>query len=238
MNVAVEEVNLAGNEFEFGPLGEARQYRRAILSIFGPSLGGEILEVGCGVGQIVKDLRRFSPGARITGVEPDPSFHPQFRQNNPDVALFSGTAREISGQWDCVVCVNVLEHIKDDRGEIEVFNHLLKPGGRLCLFVPARPEIYAAVDAKFGHYRRYSKRQLQSLLEAGGFHTDRIEYFNPIGYFTWLVACKLLGRQQFSLASIRLFDRWILPVSLALGRLLGNPIGQSLIAVASKAERT
>jgi hypothetical protein len=38
-----QEVNLAGNEFEFGPLCEARNYRKAILSVFGPFARGETL---------------------------------------------------------------------------------------------------------------------------------------------------------------------------------------------------
>lgn len=232
--MADEQVNLTGNEFEFGPLSEARNYRRAIVSVFGPFACGDTLEVGCGIGQFTQDLQKFSPGAKITGLEPDPAFHPKFRHNNPDIPLLKGTAQNVAGQWDCIVSVNVLEHIKDDLREIQTYKLLLRNGGHLCLFVPARQEIYSLVDAKFGHHRRYSRRELQSKLEAGGFRVLKLQYFNPIGYFTWLVACKLLRRQSFSLGSIKLFDRWILPVSLATGRLLGNPIGQSLILVATK----
>jgi SAM-dependent methyltransferase len=236
--MAEEQVNLAGNEFEFGPLSEARNYRKAIVSVFGPFARGNTLEVGCGIGQFTQYLRKFSPGAKITGLEPDPMFHLNFQQNNPDVPLLKGTAQGVAGQWDCIVSVNVLEHIKDDLREIQTYNLLLRNGGHLCLFVPARQEIYSSADAKFGHYRRYSKRDLQSRLEAGGFRVLILQYFNLMGYFIWLVACKLLGRQAFSGVSIKLFDRWILPVSLVVGRLLGNPIGQSLILVASKPEPT
>jgi SAM-dependent methyltransferase len=236
--MADEQVNLAGNEFEFGPLSEARNYRKAILSVFGPFARGNTLEVGCGIGQFTQDLRNFSPGAKITGLEPDPAFHAKFQDNNPGVPLLKGTAQEVGGQWDCIVSVNVLEHIKEDLREIQTYNHMLRNGGHLCLFVPARQEIYSPVDAKFGHFRRYSRQELKSKLEAGGFRVVTLEYFNLIGYFTWLLACKLLRRESFSLASIKLFDRWILPVSLASGRLLGNPIGQSLILVASKPEPT
>ena len=234
--MADDQVNLTGNEFEFGPLCEARNYRKAILSVFGPFARGDTLEVGCGIGQFTQDLHKFSPGAKITGLEPDPAFHGSFRGNNPDIPLFHGTAREVGGQWDCIVSVNVLEHIKEDLEEIQTYKLLLRSGGRLCIFVPARQEIYSPVDAKFGHYRRYSRRELRGKLEAGGFRVLTLEYFNPIGYFTWLVACKLLRRQSFSRGSITVFDRWILPVSLAAGRLLGNPIGQSLILVATKPE--
>jgi SAM-dependent methyltransferase len=236
--MAAEQINQSGNEFEFEPLSEARNYRQAILSVFGPYARGETLEVGCGVGQFTQDLRQFSPGAKITGVEPDPSFHAPFRQNNPNVPLLTGLASEVPGQWDCIVGVNVLEHIKEDEREIGVYHRLLREGGHLCIFVPARQEIYAPVDAKFGHFRRYSLPQLRARLEAGGFKVVKLEYFNLIGYFSWWFVCKVLGSQKFSSGSVRLFDRWILPVSLTLGRALGNPIGQSLIVVATKASKS
>lgn len=230
--MAATEVNLTGNEFEFGPLNEARNYRQAILSVFGPRAKGDVLEVGCGIGQFTQDLRNFSPAAKITGVEPDATFHGHFQENNPGVPLIKGIAQDVGGQWDCIVAVNVLEHIKDDAREIQTYKGLLRKGGYLCLFVPARQEIYAPVDAKFGHFRRYSKGELGNKLEQGGFRIVSMEYFNLAGYFTWWLACKVMGQQNFSLSSIRLFDRWILPVSLGVGRLLGNPIGQSLIVVA------
>jgi hypothetical protein len=63
-----------------------------------------------------------------------------------------------------------------------------------------------------------------------------LQYFNPIGYLAWFIVCKVLRRQSFSRGSVKLFDRLILPVSLTLGRLSGNPIGQSLILVAKKTE--
>jgi SAM-dependent methyltransferase len=236
LNVVDGQVNQAGNEFEFAALSEARNYRKAIVSAFGPFVRGNTLEVGCGIGQFTQDLQKFSPGARITGLEPDPAFHLNFRRNNPKIRLLEGTAQEVIGELDCIVSVNVLEHIKDDAGEIQTYKLLLKKGGHLCLFVPARQELFSSVDAKFGHFRRYSRRELQGKLEAGGFRLVTLQYFNMAGYVTWFVVCKLLRRQTFSRRAIRLFDRWILPFSIALGRLLGNPIGQSLILVATKPE--
>ena len=232
--MSTQEVNQSGNEFEFAALAEARNYRREILSVFQPFVQGDVLEVGCGIGQFAQDVHRAVPGARVTGLEPDPAFHEAFRRENPDLTLLSGTAQQLTTVWDGIICVNVLEHIKDDLGELQTYFRLLRPGGHLCLFVPARQEIYAPLDAKFGHFRRYARPRLQGQLETAGFKIVHLEYFNPIGYLAWFFACKLGRRQKFSFRSMRLFDRWVLPVSLGLGRLTNNPIGQSLIAVAAK----
>jgi SAM-dependent methyltransferase len=230
------KINHSGNEFEFAALSEARNYRKAIASIFRPFVTGETLEVGCGIGQFTQDLQQLSPGAKITGLEPDPAFHSDFTRNNPTITLFKGTAQQIGGSWDCIVSVNVLEHIEEDVREIQTYQRLLRKGGHLCIFVPARQEIYAALDAKFGHHRRYSKAQLKGRLEQGGLQVVLLEYFNPVGYISWFIVCKLMQRKSFSVGSVQLFDRWILPASLALGRVSGNPIGQSLILVAKKSQ--
>src|ERR1700733_6862467 len=95
LNMDNGKVNPAGNEFEFAALSEARNYRKAIVSVFGPFARGNTLEVGCGVGQFTQDLQRFSPTAKIIGLEPDPAFHASFRLNNPNIRLLTGTAQEI-----------------------------------------------------------------------------------------------------------------------------------------------
>src|SRR5947207_539550 len=40
-------------------------------------------------------------------------------------------------RFDTVICLNVLEHVADDRGSLAAIARLLAPGGRLVLLVPA-----------------------------------------------------------------------------------------------------
>ena len=88
--------------------------------------------------------------------------------------------------WGAVVSVNVLEHIYEDDTELARWRQKLAArGGHLCLFVPARPEIYAPIDRDFGHHRRYTRPQLRSKLEGAGFSIIRLNYFNWVGYFAW-----------------------------------------------------
>ena len=60
--------------------------------------------------------------------------------------------------WNAILSINVLEHIESDADELATYFRLLKPArGALCLFVPARPDIYAPIDKDFGHFRRYTR---------------------------------------------------------------------------------
>src|SRR6185312_7274103 len=67
--------------------------------------------------------------------------------------------------FDCIVLVNVLEHIEDDIGALVDLRELLEPGGRLCVFVPAFEGLYSDFDRRIGHRRRYRRSQLVSTFD-------------------------------------------------------------------------
>ncbi len=130
--------------------------------------------------------------------------------------------------------VNVLEHIQEDERELAVYRRkLAREKGALCLFVPARPEIYAPIDRDFGHFRRYTRPELRQKLERAGFEILRLRYYNFVGYFAWWLGFCVLKKRGFDLPSVRFFDRILFPpVHGFETRICAPPIGQSLLAVA------
>ncbi len=223
-------------DFEFAALGEARNYRRALIREFTPYLRGAVAEVGAGIGQLTAELAQVPGVTRLVAVEPDARFAERFRRELPQQALVHGTAADLPTDqpWNAIVSVNVLEHIRQDVDELRRWRTLLAPAkGHLCLFVPARPELYAPIDRDFGHFRRYTKPSLRAALTAAGFEIVRLEYFNAIGYFAWGLSFVLLKQRGFKPASVRLFDRAIFPWAHAFERtVIRPPFGQSLLAVA------
>ena len=223
-------------DFEFKALQEAVNYRQSLLDEFGPWLRGSVIEIGAGIGQLTGGLAGAPGVQRLLPVEPDDRFVEAFRRSHPGRELLVGTAADIPpGQtWNALVSVNVLEHIRDDEAELALWGSLLRPAsGHLCLFVPARPEIYAPLDKDFGHFRRYTKPELRQKLEAAGYEVVRLCYFNFIGYFAWWASFVLLGQRSFKAASVRLFDRLIFPWAHGLEKSVCRPpLGQSLLAIA------
>lgn len=226
-------------DFEFAALDEARNYRVRLLHEFGADLAGRVLEVGAGIGQLTAALRAH-PGVReVVAVEPEARFCAQLRARLPDQRVVCGTVAELGpdAEWDALLSVNVLEHIADDAAELRAYrDRLAARGGALCLFVPARPELYAPIDRDFGHFRRYTRPGLRRRLEAAGFRVTRLRYYNCVGYFAWWLNFRLLRRRTFDRTSVRLFDRAIFPWVHALEtRVAAPPFGQSLLAVARPA---
>ena len=101
-----------------------------------------------------------------------------------------------SRQYDLVLMLDVLEHIEDDTAALGRLQHLLKPGGRAILTVPALQTLWSVHDVINRHYRRYDKTGLQRLIEASGFAVRTLQYF-----FTWPLGLMylrklLLGTRQ------------------------------------------
>jgi SAM-dependent methyltransferase len=236
MNSA-EALSADGDLFEFRALAEARNYRRALIGAFRPWLRGNVLEVGAGIGQLTMELLQVNGVEHVVALEPNEQFVRHIPDNLPRLQAAGGTAFSLRSSllWDAIVSVNVLEHIEADELELGRYAELLRPRkGSLCLFVPARPELYAPIDKAFGHFRRYTKPELQRKLLRAGFTIQTLEYANLIGYFAWWFTFKLRGQRTMTPRAVKLFDRCIFPVSSRVESKFGPPpFGQSLIAVAT-----
>ena len=223
-------------DFEFDALSEARNYRAALCAEFAPFLRGNIVEIGAGIGQFSAAIRAIKKVTSLVSIEPEARFCAKFRELHPDFTLVEGIIDDLptGTSGDAIVSINVLEHIREDRAELAKYHHLLvKTRGHLCLFVPARPEIYAPIDRDFGHFRRYNKTALHGMLQQTGFKIVRLSYFNSVGYLAWWLNFCLLKKRRFETGSVRLYDWAIFPVVHGLEQQLCRPpLGQSLIAVA------
>src|SRR3954463_13765433 len=223
-------------DFEFAALAEAKNYRRALFTEFREALKGDVIEVGAGIGQMTEQLLMLPAVRRAIAIEPDGGFCAKFRERLPKIELIQGTVADLppDSACDAIICINVLEHIGEDSAELRSFAKLLRTRrGALCLFVPARPEIYAPIDNDFGHFRRYTYHELRDKLVEAGFTIERLHYFNFVGYFAWWANFCLLKKRQFEVEKVRAFDRVIFPVVHALeSKILRPPFGQSLLAIA------
>jgi SAM-dependent methyltransferase len=223
-------------DFEFSALAEAQNYPKALIREFAPFLKGRVIEIGGGIGQMTTLLRSVPTIETLQSIEPDIRFCEQFQKAHPDQQLICGTIDDLPANtdWDALFSVNVLEHIREDELELTKYKKLLsKRHGVINLFVPARQEIYAPIDADFGHHRRYSKAELKRKLEAAGFEIVRLKYFNCVGYLAWWFNFCVLRQRKFKSGSVKVYDRAIFPVVNWLEtNITPPPFGQSLVAVA------
>src|SRR5262249_53136043 len=135
-----------------------------------PFLGAEVLEVGAGMGGTTKLLCGPRQDAWIC-LEPDAELAQALSQAVQQGEL-PGSCQVVVGAlsqippsslFDTILYIDVLEHIEDDRGELEQAAGHLKPGGHLVVLGPAHPWLFSPFDRAIGHYRRYTKSSLRAL---------------------------------------------------------------------------
>ena len=243
---------------ELDAMAGATNYYGAILERFlphlagavpTPSSGAHVVEVGAGIGTVASRLlaesaRHGPPIRRLTLVEPAANNLPHLARRFRDTAAVEvrpgyfdaalAIALAGAGGVDAVVMVNVLEHVPDDGALLADIRRALRPGGRLCLFVPALPWLYGALDEAFEHHRRYTAAGVRALLERAGLRPLASHYMNAAGVLPWLVTGRVLRRRTLAPAAVALYDRLVTPWVRRLERRWTPPLGQSVLAVAER----
>jgi ubiquinone/menaquinone biosynthesis C-methylase UbiE len=84
-------------------------------------------------------------------------------------------------EYDFVVALEVLEHVKDDMRLLKKIKNYLKKEGVLIFSVPAHKSKWGDNDIWAGHYRRYEKKELKKKLIDNEFEVLHIwSYGYPI----------------------------------------------------------
>src|SRR5207253_899165 len=99
--------------------------RRLVVGLASRYAGSakDVLDVGCGQGELLREVAEAVPGARVHGADISEQSIIDSRKRNPTYDLFqldltapdfSSKHASRSGAFDLVVCSEVLEHIPDD----------------------------------------------------------------------------------------------------------------------------
>ncbi len=215
-------------------------YNKWIYGNISPFLGNNLLEIGCGTGNITDYMIR--PGRKITGIDISGEFASTARKkyiNNPDVSIITGDALNPScslapDSFDTVVLLNVLEHIKEDFAALACIYNMLLPGGRAVILVPAMNFAFGGLDKELGHFKRYEKAGMKVLFKAAGFITEKLFYMNMPGVLGWAVNSRILGKKFIPEGQAGFVNKFLVPVIKPLEKIFPPLFGQSLIAVAVK----
>lgn len=212
------------------------------VDLFRAHARGTIIDHGAGTGGLSGALVAAGVGTEVVAVEPDPQLvevlHEKF-DSVPRASVFAGTlddyiAAHGTSCVDMIVSSNVIEHIEDDVGCLEAMRDLLRPGGAVGLYVPARPELYGSLDHAVGHHRRYKREELETKLRRAGFDVVSVKYRNLVGVLPWILTGQILKRDKVGNASLRLFDRVVFPIARWIEDRLPPVYGLNLVAIATK----
>ena len=136
-----------------------------------------MLEVGCGTGETLELLSRQHD---VKGIDPSKKAVAACKKkglNVENTGLFG-----IKKKFDSVICIDVIEHIKDDHAFIAHIYKVLNKNGKLFILAPCGKMMKD--DILYGHFRRYSRHSFTELLKDHKFDVEAVEMFGyPILHF-------------------------------------------------------
>ena len=225
---------------ELDVFAHATNWKRYWSSVVQPFIKGDVLEVGAGLGVNTPFLKPRATRS-WTCLEPDPALAARLEtslKNKAETAhckTIIGTTRSFGSvpQFDALLYIDVLEHIEDDRGELEYAARLLRPKGSLIVLSPAHPWLYTPFDKSIGHVRRYTRRTLAGCVPPSC-HQERLIYLDSCGMLASLGNRLLLQQSDPTLKQIHFWDQFLVPPSAFFDHLTRYTLGKSVLAIWTK----
>jgi 2-polyprenyl-3-methyl-5-hydroxy-6-metoxy-1,4-benzoquinol methylase len=216
----------------------ARNYLRWIADLCRPHLGPRVIDIGAGSGSVTE---HYADGREVMALDVSRWCVGELERrfaNAPNVTIRKGDVRELTsetGSFDSAVMINVLEHIKDDVAALRTVSRLLRPGGRIVLYVPALNALYGAFDHKVGHYRRYAPWRIREVVAAAGLRSVDARYVNALSIPGWLIFSRTdVDRSPKS--TLAFWDRTGIPVGRFIESRVRIPFGLNVFCVAEVPE--
>ena len=205
-----------------------------------------ILNIGAAGGASTQWLAALG---QVVSIETDPFFIDHLKEQKIDVVDSPVELMPFDkNSFDLVCAFDVIEHVKDDSDAMKEMTRVCKPGGMICITVPAFKMLWSDHDVVNAHYRRYTKASLQFLGVAfPAIKKMEISYFNSLLFLPILVARKvsnLLSKDKKNIQSdftrykisgpFNKLCKMIFATEIPLLRFIHFPFGVSLIAAWEK----
>ena len=208
----------------------------------------QVLDVGCGVGALLKRLARYG---QARGLEPrlDISSLARERTRLPLVCASAYSIPFADASQDLVCLFDALEHMSEEARALREIHRVVKPGGLAFFSVPAYQFLWTNNDDVTHHRRRYTRRRLVLALRGAGFVLVKSTYFNSL-LFPAILPALMLQKLKERLIGVsdpnetNLTVRIPAPLAEILFRVMNSerhlisrvsfPLGHSLIAIVRK----
>ncbi len=212
----------------------AKFHRKYCMSFVKKFIQGEVLEVGAGCGSFTRDY--FNSNLNITLTETDQKNYEDlkkffYKKNN--VTISNNKIFDIDKKFDTILYLHVLEHIEEDRKELENAYEKLKKGGRLIIMVPKHQKLYSNFDKAIGHFRRYEL----DFFEKNLINLERklLISLDSVGYILYFLNKIFFKNETFpSYLKIFIWDKIFTPFTILLDFFTNYRFGKCIVAVYKK----
>jgi len=156
---------------KYGPF--SRHLRRNIMQLIRPLRFESVLDMGCGQGTFLKELKAEFPRIEPWGVDFSSSAVQIAGARVPGgkFQVLDIVSEHLPRRFDLVVCSEVLEHIVDD---VAAIRNLAQMTGKYLVVSSPQGRMRSFEAAEVGHVRNYAHGELERKLVEAGLKIKRI----------------------------------------------------------------
>ena len=221
-----------GKELEI--FDKAVFWRKYIYFLVRKYLKNGLLEVGAGIGSFTKNYKNNFTNISLTELDKKNIKRLKKRFKNSKIKILSKFTSEIGKKFNTILYMNVLEHIKNDKKEINISLSKLNKKGYLIILVPAHNELYTKFDKEIGHFRRY-KNKFFKKLKLKNSKIIKLQYLDCLGYFLYYLNKMFYKDEVYpSESKIFIWDKFFTPLTFFLDKFLNYKFGKNILCIIKK----
>ena len=152
--------------------------RERIIQTFKKYLkkSSNILEIGAGTGYIAQGIQGDGYNVSVGDIHLSGLIYAK-KNGIEKCYLFDIFDPPFRNKFDAIGMFDVLEHLEDHSFALSQVSKMLKPRGKIFVTVPAHKWLWNHHDVMSNHKRRYSRKELELVLEKAGFQIIESRFF-------------------------------------------------------------
>ena len=225
-------------------ISSATNFNKWMSDIVKKRAKGKILEIGSGIGNISQFFVANKTNIHLSEINLEyvsylkKKYAQELGQENIfELNLVSSEFdikyAHLFNNFDTIFALNVIEHIEDHKTALVNCKKLLKVGGIIIILVPAYQLLYNTFDTNLAHFRRYTRKKIETIFLESEISVKESFYFNFFGIFGWFLFGTIFRQKTIPENSMGIFDKLVF-MTKNLDLIFSRIMGLSVVCIGNK----
>lgn len=221
---------------ELDNFDKATIWRKYIFFQIKNYIKGNVLEVGAGIGSFTNNYKDLANSITLSEIDRNNLLFIKKKFKKNDFIFTNVLTKNINDQFDTIMYLNVLEHIKEDSKELNEAFEKLRSNGHLIILVPAHNKLYSKFDEAIGHFRRYDLDFFKKI-KIENSKLVKLHYLDSTGYFLYYLN-KIFFKEEVYPSKLKIFiwDKLFTPITYFLDKILFFKFGKNILYIIKKSK--
>ncbi|MDC0903388.1 methyltransferase domain-containing protein [Pelagibacteraceae bacterium] len=213
---------------------KATIWRKYIYFHIQSFIRAKVLEVGAGIGSFTENYKHKIKDLTLSELDANNLKIIKKKFKSTNLSFTNKTVKNLNKNFDTIMYLNVLEHVKNDKNEIKIAFQKLKKNGHLIILVPAHNELYSKFDKAVGHFKRYDKNFFDNL-NLKNSEIKKFIFLDSMGYLLYFLNKFFFKDEVYpSKFKILIWDKIFTPMTFFLDKLFLNKFGKNILYIVKK----